>query len=99
MEHDPFAALRERNYRLFIAGWLPASIGLQMQSTALAWEIYERTGDPLSLGMIGVARALPTVLLALPAGRIVDLVNRQRVLVLTQIGFTIANGLLALGSL
>jgi len=99
MEHDPFAALRERNYRLFVAGWLPASIGLQMQSTALAWEIYERTGDPLSLGMIGVARALPTVLLALPAGRIVDLVNRQRVLVLTQIGFTIANGLLALGSL
>lgn len=99
MPHDPFAAVRERNYRLFIGGWLPASMGLQMQATALAWEIYERTGDPLSLGLVGVARALPTVLLALPAGRIVDLVNRQRVLVITQVGFTITSLLLALGSI
>ena len=50
MPHDPFAAVRERNYRLFIGGWLPASIGMQMQGLALAWEIWERTGDPLALG-------------------------------------------------
>src|SRR5262245_18537316 len=98
-KHDPFAALRERNYALFAAGWLPASMGLQMQATALGWEIYERTGDPLSLGLIGVARALPNVMLALPAGRIVDLVDRRRVLVLTQIGFAITGVLLAMGSL
>lgn len=97
--HDAFAALRERNYRLFAAGWLPASIGLQMQATALAWEIYERTRDPLSLGIIGLARALPTVILALPAGQIVDLVNRQRVLIGTQLGFTAAGITLALGSI
>src|SRR5262245_52506312 len=97
--HDPFAALRERNYSLFAVGWLPASMGLQMQATALAWEIYERTNDPLSLGLIGVARALPTVILALPAGRIVDLVDRRRVLLLTQFGFALAGALLALGSI
>ncbi len=99
MAHDTFAALRERNYRLFIGGWLPASMGLQMQATALAWEVYERTHDPLALGVIGLARALPTVLLALPAGRIVDLVDRRRVLVLTQFGFAFTGGLLALGSI
>jgi MFS family permease len=97
--HDPFAALRERNYQFFVGGWLPASIGLQMQSTALAWEIYERTRDPLSLGIVGLARALPTVLLALPAGQIVDLLDRRRVLGTTQIGFTAASLLLMLGSL
>jgi MFS family permease len=99
MNHDPFAAVRERNYRLFIGGWLPASIGLQMQGLALAWEIWERTHDALALGMIGLARALPTVLLALPAGRIVDLVDRKRVLVLTQLGFALSSGLLMLGSM
>ncbi len=98
LRHDPFAALREQNYRLFVIGWLPASLGLQMQATALAWEMYERTGDPLALGILGLARALPTVALALPAGRIVDLVDRRRVLVFTQMGFTIASLLLAVGS-
>ncbi len=97
--HDAFAALRERNYRLFAGGWLPASMGLQMQATALLWEIYERTHDPLALGIMGVARALPTVLLALPAGQIVDMIDRRRMLIATQFGFAIASVLLALGSI
>ena len=99
VKHDPFAAVRQRNYLLFAGGWLPASLGLQMQGTALAWEIYERTHDPLSLGIVGLARALPTVLLALPAGQIIDMVNRQRVLITTQLGFCVASVLLVLGSL
>ena len=98
MRHDPIAALRERNYRFFVGGWLPASIGLQMQATALAWEIYERTHDPMALGIAGLARALPTVALALPAGQIVDLLDRRRVLMTTQLGFAVASALLALGS-
>lgn len=96
--HDPYAALRERNYRFFAGGWVFASCGLQMQGTAIAWEIYEKTGDPLALGIAGLARALPVVLLALPAGRIVDLIDRRHVLIATQIAFAIAGGLLALGS-
>ncbi len=97
--HDAYAALRVRNYQLFMAGWLPASIGLQMQSTALAWEVYEKTSDALALGLVGVARALPTIALALPAGQIVDLLDRRRVLIATQIGFALASGLLVLGSI
>lgn len=96
--HDAFGALRIRNYRLFVAGWLPASTGLQMQATALGWEIYDRTHDPLALGWIGVARALPTMALALPAGQIVDLLDRRKVLLGTQLGFTIVNLALAFGS-
>ncbi|MBI1825499.1 MAG: MFS transporter [Planctomycetes bacterium] len=66
---------------------------------ALAWEIYERTSDPLSLGIVGLARALPTVLLALPAGRIVDLIDRRKVLITTQMGFVISALMLVLGSI
>ncbi len=87
--HDAYAALRERDYRLFVGGWFPASMGLQMQAMALAWEVYQRTDDPLSLGYVGLCRVLPVLLLALPAGQIIDLVSRQRVLVLTQVAFAI----------
>ena len=96
--HDPYAALREPNYRFFAGGWLFASVGLQMQGTALAWEIYELTHDPFMLGIAGLARVLPVCVLALPAGQIVDLVNRKHVLVATQIAFALASVLLTLAS-
>ncbi len=73
-------------------------MGLQMQGTALAWEVYERTRSPMSLGYVGVARALPVILLALPAGQIVDLLDRKRILIATQIAFALASVFLALGS-
>jgi MFS family permease len=97
-KHDPYAALREPNYRWFACGWVLASMGLQMQGTALAWEVYERTHSALALGYVGVARALPVILLALPAGQIVDLLDRKRILVVTQIAFAAASVFLALGS-
>jgi MFS family permease len=97
-KHDPYAALREPNYRYFAGGWVLASMGLQMQGTALAWEVYERTHSALALGYVGVARALPVILLALPAGQIVDLLDRKRILIVTQVAFAIASVFLAIGS-
>jgi MFS family permease len=97
--HDPYAALRVPEYRRFAAGWAVASMGLQMQGMALGWEVYERTRDPMALGLVGLCRALPVVLLALPAGQIVDSVSRKRVLVGTQIAFALVSGLLAWASL
>lgn len=83
--HDPHGALRETNYAIFAFGFLWSSMGLQMLATALGWEIYQRTKDPMALGWIGVARALPVVLFALPAGHIIDHFDRRRVLVATQL--------------
>ncbi|MBS0191133.1 MAG: MFS transporter [Phycisphaerales bacterium] len=105
--HDPYAALRLANYRLFAAGFLTSATGLQMMAMALAWEIYERAtkegflgpkGPALALGFIGLARALPVVAMALPAGYVIDSFDRKRVLLLTQSGFAIMAGLLALAS-
>ncbi len=73
-------------------------MGLQMQGTALLWEVYEKTHDPFSLGLASLARALPVLLLALPAGAIVDLVDRKKVLIGTQIAFACASVALTLGS-
>ena len=97
-EHDPYAALREPNYRYFAGGWVLASMGLQMQGTALAWEIYDKTKNPLALGFVSLSRAFPVLLLALPAGQIVDLLDRRKILIFTQIAFALASILLTLGS-
>ncbi len=95
---DPYAALRSRNYRRFALGFLFSSAGLQMLATAVGWEIYERTGDPLSLGWIGVARALPVILFALPAGQVIDRFDRRWVLVLTQVAMGLGAAALAVAS-
>lgn len=98
IRHDPYAAIREPNYRLFAGGWMLASTGMQMQGAAVLWEIYEKTHDPLLVGSAGLARALPVVVLALPAGQIIDMVDRKRVLIATQFAFALASLALAAAS-
>lgn len=67
-------------------------------STALAWEIWDRTHDAFLLGLAGLARALPVILLTLPAGTIVDKADRKRVLAITQFGFALVALSLAIAS-
>lgn len=97
-KHDAYAALRISDYRRFAGGFAVASLGMQMQGMALGWEIYERTRDPFDLGLVGLCRAIPVVVLALPAGQLVDTLNRKWVLVGTQIAFALVSFLLAYAS-
>lgn len=93
-----FAAFGARNYRVFAAGFLGSSAGLQMLGLAVGYEVWERTRDPLHLGYVGVARALPVVLLALVAGQLADVFDRRKMLIFTQAGFAIGASLLAWAS-
>lgn len=104
-KHDAYAALRHPNYRAFAGGFACSSMGLQMLATGLGWEIYERTYDPndpgkgaLALGLAGLARALPVVLFALPAGHASDVFNRKWIIVISQAFFAIAAAALSLWS-
>lgn len=96
--HDPYAALRIPNYRRFAGGWVCASVGLQMQGMALGWEIYERTQSAWHLGLMGLCRALPVIALALPAGQIVDILDRKKVLIWTQFAFGMVSAGIAAAS-
>lgn len=98
MKHDAYAALRSANYRRFAAGFIVSSTGLQMLGTAILWEVYERTHSVLALGITGLARALPVIILALPAGQVIDLVDRKKVLVRTQLAFAAVIAALAWAS-
>ncbi len=99
MPHDPYAALRVPDYRRYALGFTLAATGLQALSTAVLWEIYERTRDPLDLGLTGLARVLPVVLLALPAGQTADLFDRRRIIHFSQLGFALVAGALLLVSM
>jgi hypothetical protein len=77
--HDPYAALRVRNYRWFIVSLLAMTISSQIQAVVVAWQIYDITHDPLSLGLMGLAEALPFIGLALYAGHVADRANRRTI--------------------
>ncbi len=79
LKHDPYAAFRSRNYRYFVGGFSLGTIGMQMQTVAVGWEIYSWTHSKLALGWIGLAMALPTIVLALPAGHWADRFDRKKI--------------------
>ncbi|MEP6509122.1 MAG: MFS transporter [Gemmatimonadales bacterium] len=93
--HDPYAALRHRDFRLFLIGRILAVIGWQMLQVALGWEIYERTHSALALGMVGLLTAIPVIVLALPAGHLADRMDRKKIVMGAQVLFVIMSLALA----
>ncbi len=95
--HDPYAALRQCQFRHYVIGWVTALVGTRIQSVAVGWEVYQRTGAALALGFVGLAQALPTILLALPAGYIADRFDRRHVVMASMAGMVATSiGLAAL---
>lgn len=87
-----FAALRFRNYRLFISGQLVSMSGTWMQSVAQAWLVLQLTGSGTALGLVVAAQFLPTLIGGPWGGVIADRFDKRRLLLATQS----AAGLLAL---
>ncbi len=83
---EALRALSHGPYRLFFFGQLISLTGSWMQSTAQQWLVYRLTGSPLALGTVMFAGTLPVMLLSLPAGVLVDRVDKRRFLVAVQIG-------------
>jgi MFS family permease len=75
--HDSYAALRHREFRWFIISMFAMVVSSQLQAVVVGWQVYSLTHDPLSLGLIGLAEALPFIAIALPAGYLADRRNRQ----------------------
>ncbi len=93
------AALRERNFVLYVAGQFTSRLGDWIELTAVSWILYELTGSPLLLGLSGLFRAAPMIVLALFGGAIADRVSRRPLLMFTELTMLIASlivGLLAL---
>ncbi len=91
--HDPYAAIRRANFARFWVGSIFSTLGLQMQSATVAWEVYDRTGNTFDLGLVGLVQVIPAVSLALLAGHVADRIDRKWVL----IGAVALSGFTSLG--
>ena len=66
---DAYAALRHPFVRSFAIGRFAAIAGWQMINVAVGWQLYERTGDAWSLGLVGVVELAPVLLLMVVGGQ------------------------------
>ncbi|HBK88555.1 MAG: MFS transporter [Cyclobacteriaceae bacterium] len=80
---NPYAVLQIRDFRLFISARFCVTLAIQMQALVVGWQVYEITKDALSLGLIGLAEALPSIVVSLYAGHLADVVQRKRIIVIT----------------
>jgi MFS family permease len=78
---DPYVSLRNPSFRWFAASMVAFTLGTQIQAVVVAWQVYELTKDPLSLGLVGLAEAIPFISSVLYAGHIADLHDRKRIAV------------------
>jgi MFS family permease len=87
---------RHRDFRLFWIGSMLSGIGSQFTTVAMAWQIYELTNSALQIGLLGLARAVPQVILLLFAGLLADAMNRRKLMMRTQSGLCCVSATLAL---
>ena len=99
VKHDAYAVLKVRDFRLFLTFRFFTTIAFQMQSIIVGWQMYELTKDPLALGLIGLAEALPNIAVALFAGHAADRYNRKKIIVLFTLLFLVGTLALFLFSL
>lgn len=78
--HDPFAALRYREFVTLISGSFLTTMAILIQEIALAYELYLLTRDPLTLGFIGLAEAVPFIALALFGGHVADRFEKRTIM-------------------
>ena len=80
----PLGTLRNPNYRKYWFGLLASVSGFQIMIIGQGWLVYEITRSPLALGYVGLAAAVPGVLLNAFGGVFADKVDRRKLLLFTQ---------------
>lgn len=90
-KNDAYAALRYREFRIFLLVRFAMVFAWTMQFVVIEWQVYSLTKDPLSLGIIGLMEVIPAVLLALFAGHIVDQKEKKGLLVKCILGFSVVS--------
>ncbi|HJV88759.1 MAG TPA: MFS transporter [Holophagaceae bacterium] len=94
----PWAPLR---HRIFLALWIAAmasNVGTWVQSVGEKWLMSQLTPSPLLMSLIETGTTLPMLALSMPGGAIADIVDRRRLLLVSQTWMLLAAGAMALCS-
>ena len=90
-KNDPYAALKYREFNIFLLVRFAMVFAWSMQFVVIEWEVYSITKNPLSLGIIGLMEVIPAVSLALFAGHIVDQREKRSLLFKCIFGFSVVS--------
>lgn len=88
-KNDPYAALRYKEFNIFLIMRFLLVFGWSMQFIVIEWEVYTLTKDPLALGIIGLMEIIPAFTMALFAGHIVDQSEKRNLLALCIAAFSL----------
>lgn len=80
-----FRALSNRNYRLFWIGAFLSNVGTWMQAVAQGWLVLLLTNSPFWLGLDAFMATAPGFIFTLVGGVFADLIDRRRLLLITQV--------------
>ena len=79
-----FAALRHRNFRLFLTGQFISLCGTWMQTIAQGWLVLHLTDSAFAVGLVTALGSLPILLLSLYGGVVADRVNKRQFILILQ---------------
>jgi len=88
-KNDPYAALRIREFNIFLLLRFIMVFSWSMQFIVIEWEVYSLTKSALSLGIVGLMEVVPAILMALFAGHFVDQNEKKGLLFKCIIGFLV----------
>lgn len=92
--------LREsRDFRRLWFGSGISAVGSQITAVAIPFQVYERTGSTLLVGLLAAAGLVPLLTVPLYAGAVADAVDRRRLLLLSDIALALVTGGLLVNAL
>ncbi len=91
---DPFASIKQKEFRTLLTGRFLFIMGLRMMSTVVGWWIYNLTNAPLAIGLVGLAEFLPAFSMALYAGHTIDLSEKRKLILRGVALYLLAAGIL-----
>src|SRR4051812_29228774 len=90
----PRAAFQHADFRFSLGASVASVLGIQMQSVAVGWQVYDLTHRPLDLGLVGLAQFVPAISLSLIAGQTADRYDRRAILRICQLAQCVCVSLL-----
>ncbi len=90
---------RSRDYRLVFTAAGVSGFGSFITYVTIPYQVYQLTGDPLLVGLIGVCELVPLLLMAFVGGALADFLDRRLLVLGAEVGFTLLCGVLLLNSL
>ena len=86
---SPWTAFRHTTFAVIWTATVVSNVGTWMYNAASGWLMMSLDGNPLTVSMVQVATSLPMFLFALPAGAVADIVDKRRLLIITEIIITV----------